>query len=90
MQTAFCPRCSSQQFEEIQVSDYGEVYSYTTIRVAPSEFIDVAPYQVALVQLTEQIKVTAFLKETVQIGDHVQFKEIKNKAIIFERVEANS
>jgi len=82
----FCPQCSKQQFEEVNVPDQGEVYSFTTIRVPPPEFASIAPYQVALVQLTEKLQVTAFIKEAVQIGDCVKLKEIKNKAFIFEPI----
>lgn len=82
--TTFCPRCSKQSFEELSAPELGRVYSYTTIRVAPEAFSEYAPYQVALIQLTDELKVTAYISEKVNIDDKVKLKEIKNDAFIYE------
>lgn len=82
-----CPKCRSRQFEKKQIPEVGEVYSYTTIHVAPPEFEDLAPYNVVLVRLSEKLKVTAFMKEKVSIGEKVQFTSIQNGAYIFEKIE---
>ena|SRR5690625_4214822 len=81
--TTFCPRCSKRDLVEMNVPTEGEVYSYTTIQVAPPEYAHLAPYQVALVQLTENLKVTAFLQDKVQIGDKVRLQEQTDHAFIF-------
>lgn len=81
---AFCPKCQQQAFKEITVPNEGTVYSFTTIRVAPPEYIRYAPYQVALVALTNQLKVTAFIQQEVAIGDSVVFKEVRDNAYVFE------
>jgi len=82
---AFCPKCHKQTFAEITVPSEGTVYSFTTIRVAPPQFAGFAPYQIALVALNEQLHVTAFIQEEVNIGDKVVFKELRDKAYVFER-----
>lgn len=82
-ETVFCPQCGHKGLNVIQVPTKGKVYSYTTIHVAPPEFISLAPYQVALVELTDHLKVTAFLEEDIKIGDEVFLKEIKNQKYIF-------
>lgn len=81
--TVFCPRCGNKGLTEINVPTEGEVYSYTTVHIAPPEFADLAPYQVVLVQLTKHLRVTAFLQGKVQIGDIVRLKEIRDQAFIF-------
>lgn len=82
----FCPQCHQQAFQEKEFPHEGEVYSFTTIRVAPPEFVKYAPYNVALVSLTDKVKVTAFVQEKVNIGDRVQWKETRDQAYIFERI----
>ncbi|MBC5635761.1 OB-fold domain-containing protein [Ornithinibacillus sp. BX22] len=82
----YCPTCRSSEFEKVDVPNSGTVYSYTTIHIAPPEYVDLAPYQVVLVELTEKLKVTGFMKERVKIGDQVMFKDVKDSAYMFERV----
>lgn len=84
VELAFCPKCQQQAFKETTVPNEGTVYSYTTIRIAPPEYMEYAPYQVALVSLTDQLKVTAFIQEEVAIGDNVILKEIRDNAYVFE------
>lgn len=84
MNIVFCPTCGEQGFQEIDVPNEGTVYSYTTIRVPPPEFISKAPYQVALVELKERLKVTAFIQEEVHIGDTVVFEKVDDKAFVFK------
>lgn len=83
---AFCPKCGGRQIKEFEAPDEGEVFSYTTIHVPPIEWQDKAPYHVALVQLTDRLKVTVHLEHKVEIGDKVKLREIKEQAYIFERV----
>jgi|SRR5699024_7708639 len=82
----FCPHCHKQSFLEKDFPNNGEVYSYTTIHVAPPEFVQYAPYNVALISLTNNVKVTAFIQEEITIGDQVQWKENRDQAYIFERM----
>lgn len=83
--TTFCPKCQSQTFELFTLPTIGTVYSFTIIRVAPPEYVDFAPYTVALIQLTENLRITAFIQEVVSIGEKVRWKETKNQTFIFEK-----
>lgn len=84
----YCPTCShAGGLQKFSTVDEGEVYSYTTIHVAPPQFADEAPYQVVLVQLTDKLKVTGWMKEKVEIGDRVKLKELKDGRYVFEPVE---
>lgn len=80
----FCPQCGSSEFEEKEVSNHGTVYSYTKIHVAPTEFAELAPYNVVLVDLDEaNCKVTARMKEDVGIGDRVTLDREEAGAFVY-------
>lgn len=81
----YCPKCHYSKFDKFDIPEDGKVYSYTTIHIAPPEFADLAPYHVVLVQLTDKLKVTGFMKQVPKIGDKVMFKELHNGAFIFEK-----
>lgn len=83
---SFCPKCGGREINEFDAPTEGEVFSYTTIHVSPIELQDKVPYRVALVQLTDKLKVTAHLEQKITIGDKVKLREIKDKAYIFEPV----
>src|SRR5690625_1710728 len=83
--TTFCPKCQSQTFELFTLPTIGTGYSFTIIRVAPPEYEDFAPYTVALIQLTENLGITAFIKEVDSIGENVRWKETKNQTLILEK-----
>ncbi|MFD2044583.1 Zn-ribbon domain-containing OB-fold protein [Ornithinibacillus salinisoli] len=82
----YCPECRATAYEIVDVSGDGTVYSYTTIHIAPPEFADLAPYQVVLIELSNKLKVTGFMKDKVNIGDKVTIKEIKDSTYVFEKV----
>ncbi|MDQ0158123.1 Zn-ribbon domain-containing OB-fold protein [Alkalibacillus salilacus] len=81
----YCPECKGSKYEEVNVSDEGEVFSYTTIHIPPEEFTKYAPYQVVLVQLEDKLRVTGFMEVPVAIGDKVTFKEIREGAYVFSK-----
>lgn len=51
-----CNQCKSREFETIQLSREGKVLTYTVIRVAPSQFVDQAPYPIAVVELKDGVR----------------------------------
>ena len=73
----FCPQCSDSGLKEWKASGAGEIYSFTTIYVAPEIFKDQAPYDIALIKLKEGAKVTARVKNPekveMKIGAKVNF-----------------
>lgn len=77
-----CERCGNAAFEEVKIKGGGEILSYTTIRVPPEVYKDQAPYDLALVALTEApgLKVTARLlredERQVKIGDKVELAKV--------------
>ncbi len=49
----FCPRCGSNNVEEIQLPHTGIILYYSVVRSAPTEFKKYEPYIVALVKLDD-------------------------------------
>jgi uncharacterized OB-fold protein len=54
-----CPACKSRQFDKMILKPEGKVLSYTVIRVAPSQFVDQAPYALAIIELDDGVRIMA-------------------------------
>lgn len=52
-----CPSCGAREFEQNNINTTGKVETFTIIRVAPSPFIDQAPYPIAIVNLGDDVKI---------------------------------
>ena len=64
------------------------VYTETVVYSAPAEYVDDAPYQIAIVSL-EQGRVTARIAgDRVQIGDAVEFVETRNGYPVYRKQRA--
>lgn len=50
---ADCPECLGGDFDYVELSGRGTVYTFTTIAAAPTGFEDVAPYTVTVIDLEE-------------------------------------
>ena len=72
-----CPGCGAKEFDKTKMSETGKIISYTTIRVAPSDFSDQVPYSVAIVESDNGIRVTTQVvdckPEDLEIGKKVKF-----------------
>ncbi|KPJ74304.1 transcriptional regulator [candidate division TA06 bacterium DG_78] len=53
-----CSDCGSKDFKKIKLSDYGKIVTFTTIRVAPTQFATEVPYNVAIVELDDGVRIT--------------------------------
>lgn len=52
-----CPACQSREFEPTHINGTGKIETFTVIRVAPSAFVDQAPYPVAIVNMGDGVKI---------------------------------
>jgi len=72
-----CPACGSKDFEKTKLTDHGKIVSYTTIRVAPSDFATQVPYNIAIVESDNGVRVTTQVvdckPEDLEIGKRVKF-----------------
>ncbi len=78
-----CSNCKSREFEKIKLSEEGKIITYTTIRVAPDQFSTQVPYNVAVIELNEGIRLMAQVvdckPEDMAIGKPVK--------IVFRKVQ---
>jgi len=72
-----CTRCGGENLTQRSGGTSGTIYSFTTIYTAPTRFCDQVPYDIALVELTGGVKVTARVErvrgESLYIGMPVRF-----------------
>ncbi len=72
-----CTGCGARVFEKTKLSEYGKIVTFTTIRVAPAQFATQVPYNVAVVESDNGVRVTTQVvdckPEDLQIGKKVKF-----------------
>jgi uncharacterized OB-fold protein len=72
-----CTKCGHEILGKYQTSGYGKIYTFTTIHVAPPSFKNQTPYDLAVVELDEQIKVTVRIirddESPLKIAEPVHF-----------------
>lgn len=69
----FCPACGSRAVRRESVSGRGVVYAITTVGRAPSpEWRAIAPYDIALIDLAEGVRIMAHAHSGLRIGDAVE------------------
>jgi uncharacterized OB-fold protein len=52
------PETGDTEFETVTLPDEGKVVTYTIIRIAPSQWADIVPYALAVVELTDGTRLT--------------------------------
>lgn len=64
----------------------GIVYTETVVHSAPEQFVNDAPYQLAIVALDSGTRVTSRIAGgRVAIGDRVEFAELRNGIPFFRK-----
>jgi len=81
-----CPKCGAREFETVILPDTGKVFTYTVIRVAPSQFTDQAPYAIAIAELSNGVRLMAQLVDCdidkIKVGMEVRIE--------FRRIQTDS
>ena len=78
-----CNGCRGREFASVTLPRDGVVETFTVIRVAPSGFVDEAPYAVGIVKLENDVKITAQIvdcdPEKIATGDpvHLEFRRVQ-------------
>lgn len=85
-----CRHCGSSTVLSMNLSGRGTLASFTTIRVPPTVFQGQEPYNIAVIDLDEGLRVTARLtvpeeRETT-IGDPVIFEEMRPYGPVFRLI----
>ena len=58
-----CDKCLSTEFEWVELPRTGKLLTYTIIHVAPTQFQNMAPYAVGIVQLENGVKIPGMIKD---------------------------
>jgi len=58
-----CDKCLSTEFEWVELPRTGTLLTYTIIHVAPTQFQNMAPYAVGIVQLENGVKIPGMIKD---------------------------
>jgi len=80
-----CPICQAREFEKYVVNTHGTLDTYTVIRVAPSQFVDQAPYAIGIVNLGDDVRILCQIAdcepEELKIGMKVrlEFRRIQKE-----------
>ena len=80
-----CSGCKGREFEKVQLDDQGKLLTYTVIRVAPSQFMDQAPYALGIVELNEGVKMLSQIadcdldKINIGMNVRVEFRKIQEE-----------
>jgi uncharacterized OB-fold protein len=82
-----CRKCSSTNLSNTDLNCQGTIYTFTTIRVAPEELKDQAPYRIVVVELCEGLRVTARLsgdqEAPIKIGQALTFDKVDGQGYWF-------
>jgi uncharacterized OB-fold protein len=82
-----CYSCGSSDMRWVDVSGKGKLVSFTVIHIAPDQFVEEAPYYIAIVELDEGTRVSARLlgfdplkPEEVKLGINLKLDYEKGKS----------
>jgi uncharacterized OB-fold protein len=85
-----CGRCGAISLRSVTLSGQGTLVSFTTIRTPPARFKGQEPYDIAVIDLEEGLRITARLKVPVRreatIGDSVVFEGLVEQGPVFRLV----
>ncbi len=77
-----CPKCGSEELEELSVPKHGRIAAYTVIHVPPSRFKGEEPYAIAIVELLEDVRISGRILDVseadLRIGLEVEADFIKS------------
>jgi uncharacterized OB-fold protein len=61
-----CDNCYSTQFDWTQISNKGKLLTYTVIHIAPTQFQNLAPYAIGILELDNGLKISGIIKDVPQ------------------------
>jgi len=76
-----CPFCGSRELMNETAPDEGKIITCTKIHVAPPEFSSEAPYTVALIELSNGLRVMGRVMGDADVGRAVRFSGIKESSL---------
>jgi uncharacterized OB-fold protein len=83
-----CRKCGDTHFTETEISGKAKIYTHTTIRIASEAFQSQAPFDLAVVDLDHDIRVTARVErkenEGIAVEDDVIFDRLEDDVYWFK------
>jgi len=58
-----CDNCYNTQFEWMSISNKGKLLTYTVIHIAPTQFQNLAPYAIGILELDHGIKIPGIIQD---------------------------
>jgi len=58
-----CDNCYNTQFEWMQISNKGQLLTYTVIHIAPTQFQNLAPYAIGILELDNGLKIPGIIQD---------------------------
>jgi len=80
-----CEKCKSREFNKVRLPEEGEIFTYTIIHVAPSQFTKQVPYAFGIIKLDNGVKISAQIVDCnpseLKIGQRVkiEFRKIQEE-----------
>jgi uncharacterized protein len=80
-----CAKCKARNFATVTLNDEGTIISYTVIRMGSSQFEDLTPYAVGIVELDGGVRITSQIAdcefEKLFVGQRVrlEFRRIQQE-----------
>jgi uncharacterized protein len=63
-----CPACRCREFETVVLPRQGKVVTFTVVRVPPAGFTDQAPVPIALVELSNGVRVMVQIADVAEVS----------------------
>jgi uncharacterized protein len=80
-----CPSCKNTEFQLKEVKGEGKVFSFTRIHISSQEFAHLTPYTVALIELSNGLRVTGRSSESLEINDEVTCISNEDNTYVFAK-----
>ncbi len=84
---ADCPKCLSGDFEFVEYSGRGKVYTYSTISALPAGFDDMGEYTCTVVELEEGGRCMTWLGDSIPVSDIEIGMDVQVVPQIFGEIE---
>jgi uncharacterized OB-fold protein len=84
---ADCPECRSGDFEFVEYSGKGKIFTFSTISAVPTGFDDMGEYTCIVVELEEGGRCMAWLGESLSVSDLTVGMEVQVVPQIFGEIE---
>ena len=89
-----CDSCHGREFVKVKLGRKGRVVTYTVVHIGPSQFQDITPYAVAIVELDEGVRLTCQVTDVAPFtasvhGEPQELRSGMRVKLEFRRIQAD-